>query len=161
MKSLKLLLRFLTVGGLVLLLLVPLLMIRGTVNDRKQYRSQAMERVSQSMAGPQQVVGPLRIVPYKDVRVTDEVGNHKNTWEDYFTCHATVGTGTGTESSGAATVNPEESMDFTTRWCSELAAVESTKYRILTQGRIYDIVYVNPMGYKRNSLKFNCKLEKR
>ena len=52
-------------------------------------------------------------------------------------------------------------MDFTARWCSELAAVESTKYRILTQGRIYDIVYVNPMGYKRNSLKFNCKLEKR
>ena len=29
MKSLKLLLRFLTVGGLVLLLLIPLLMIRG------------------------------------------------------------------------------------------------------------------------------------
>ena len=52
-------------------------------------------------------------------------------------------------------------MDFTTRWCSELAAVESTKYRMLTQGKIYDIVYVNPMGYKRNSLKFNCKLEKR
>ena len=75
MKSLKLLLRFLTVGGLVLLLLIPLLMIRGTVSDRKQYRAQAVQRVSQSMAGPQQVVGPLRIVPYKDVRVTDEVGN--------------------------------------------------------------------------------------
>ena len=97
----------------------------------------------------------------KNTVVTDEVGNHKNTWEDYFTCHATVGTGTGTEPSDAATVNPEESMDFTTRWCSELAAVESTKYRMLTQGKIYDIVYVNPMGYKRNSLKFNCKLEKR
>ena len=79
MKSLKLLLRFLTVGGLVLLLLVPLLMIRGTVNDRKQYRSQAMERVSQSMAGPQQVVGPLRIVPYKEVRITDEVGSNGKT----------------------------------------------------------------------------------
>ena len=79
MKSRKLLLRFLTVGGLVLLLLVPLLMIRGTVNDRKQYRSQAMERVSQSMAGPQQVVGPLRIVPYKEVRITDEVGSNGKT----------------------------------------------------------------------------------
>ncbi len=97
----------------------------------------------------------------KNTVVTDEVGNHKNIWTDYFTCHATVGTGTGTESNGAATVNPEESMDFTTRYCSELAAVESTKYRILMQGRIYDMVYVNPMGYKRNSLKFNCKLEKR
>ena len=41
----------------------------------------------------------------KNMVVTDEVGNHKNSWEDYFTCHATVGTGTGTEATGAATVN--------------------------------------------------------
>ena len=43
----------------------------------------------------------------------------------------------------------------------ELAAVESTKYRIITEGRTYNITYVNPMGYKHNSLKFNCKLEKK
>ena len=73
MKSLKLLLRFLTVGGLVLLLLIPLLLIRGTISDRQQYRHQANERVSQSMAGPQQFVGPLRVVPYKETRVTDVI----------------------------------------------------------------------------------------
>jgi inner membrane protein len=71
MKSFKLLLRFLTVGGLVLLLLIPLLLIRGTINDRQQYRQQATERVSQSMAGPQQFIGPLRVVPYKETRITD------------------------------------------------------------------------------------------
>ncbi|PZR47512.1 MAG: cell envelope integrity protein CreD, partial [Stutzerimonas stutzeri] len=53
MKSLKLLLRFLTVGGLVLLLLIPLMMIRGVIQDRELYRTQAEARVSQSMAGPQ------------------------------------------------------------------------------------------------------------
>lgn len=74
MKSFKLLLRFLTVGGLVLLLLIPLLLIRGTINDRQQYRQQATERVSQSMAGPQQFIGPLRVVPYKETRVTDVLG---------------------------------------------------------------------------------------
>jgi hypothetical protein len=46
------------------------------------------------------------------------------------------------------------------RYCSELADVESTKYRIIAEGRTYNITYVNPMGYKHNSLKFNCKLEK-
>ena len=56
MKSLKLLLRFLTVGGLVLLLLIPLLMIRGVIQDRERYRAMAEVRVSQSMAGAQQVV---------------------------------------------------------------------------------------------------------
>ncbi|KAF1707153.1 cell envelope integrity protein CreD [Pseudoxanthomonas sacheonensis] len=71
MKSFKLLLRFLTVGGLVLLLLIPLLMIRGTISDREQYQQQATERVSQSMAGPQQFIGPLRVVPYKETRVAD------------------------------------------------------------------------------------------
>ena len=72
MKSLKLLLRFLTVGGLVLLLLIPLMMIRGTIQDRQRYRAQAVERVSQSMAGPQQVVGPLRVVPWKETRQVTE-----------------------------------------------------------------------------------------
>ena len=80
MKSLKLLLRFLTVGGLVLLLLIPLLMIRGVIQDRERYRAQAETRVSQSMAGPQQVVGPLRVVPWREermVNVVDEDGKRE------------------------------------------------------------------------------------
>ncbi len=68
MKSLKLLLRFMIIGGLILLLLVPLLMIRGTVQDRQRYRDEAVQRVSQGMAGPQQLVGPLRVVPWKETR---------------------------------------------------------------------------------------------
>jgi inner membrane protein len=68
MKSLRLLLRFFAVGGLVLVLLVPLSMIRGLIQDRAHYRGEAVERVSQSMAGPQQLVGPLRVVPWKEVR---------------------------------------------------------------------------------------------
>ena len=71
MKSLKLLLRFLTVGGLVLLLLIPLLMIRGVIQDRERYRAMAEVRVSQSMAGAQQVVGPLRVVPWREERLVN------------------------------------------------------------------------------------------
>ena len=75
MKSLKLLLRFFTVGGLVLLLLIPLMMIRGAIQDRQNYRAQAVQRVSQSMAGPQQLVGPLRVVPWREARVVNETGS--------------------------------------------------------------------------------------
>ena len=95
----------------------------------------------------------------KNTVTVDKYGNHTAKWTDYFTCHATIGTQTGTESTGEI-ISPEESLDFTCRWCSELAAVESTKYRILAEGRTSNITYVNPMGYKRNSIKFNCKLEK-
>jgi SPP1 family predicted phage head-tail adaptor len=99
------------------------------------------------------------VIFQKNEITVDKYGNHTAAWTDYFKCHATIGTQSGSESSGEV-INPEESLDFTCRWCSELAAVESTKYRILAEGRTYNITYVNPMGYKRNSIKFNCKLEK-
>lgn len=71
MKSLKLLLRFLTIGGLVLLLLIPLLMIRGTIQEREAYRHQAVERVIEGTAGKQRVTGPIRVVPWTEVRRTE------------------------------------------------------------------------------------------
>ena len=73
MQSSRLLLRFLTVGGLALLLLLPLSMIRGTIHERQGYRTQAVERVAQSMAGPQRLVGPLRVVPWTETRSIDYV----------------------------------------------------------------------------------------
>ncbi|CTP93485.1 Inner membrane protein involved in colicin E2 resistance [Xanthomonas translucens pv. poae] len=77
MTSLKLILRFATIGGLILLLLIPLLMIRGTVQDRQRYRDEAVQRVSQSKAGEQRLLGPLRVVPWtqvRDVAVVDAEG---------------------------------------------------------------------------------------
>ncbi|MDG2525603.1 cell envelope integrity protein CreD [Stenotrophomonas sp. HITSZ_GD] len=65
MKSLKLLLRFAVLGGLVLLLLIPLLLIRGVIADRQHYRDEAIERVARNTAGPQRFLGPVRYLPYK------------------------------------------------------------------------------------------------
>ncbi|MGV8959562.1 MAG: cell envelope integrity protein CreD [Stenotrophomonas sp.] len=73
MTSLKLLLRFAIVGGLILLLLVPLLLIRGTIHDRERYRDEAMQRVSQSRAGEQSLIGPVRIVPWTQQREVEKV----------------------------------------------------------------------------------------
>ncbi len=72
MKSWRLLLRFLTVGGLVLLLMIPLLMVRGLISDRERYQSQAIDRIAQSTAGAQQIIGPLRVVPWEEVRSTTQ-----------------------------------------------------------------------------------------
>ncbi|WP_305804450.1 cell envelope integrity protein CreD [Stenotrophomonas sp. YIM B06876] len=81
MTSLKLVLRFAIVGGLILLLLVPLMLIRGTIHDRERYRDEAMQRVAQSRAGAQTLIGPVRIVPWteqRQVEVVDARGAHKN-----------------------------------------------------------------------------------
>lgn len=77
MKSLKLLLRFMVIGGLILLLLVPLLMIRGLIQEREAYRGEAVRRIAQNTAGPQQFTGPIKVVPWTDtqvVTVTDDNG---------------------------------------------------------------------------------------
>jgi len=73
MTSLKLLLRFAVVGGLVLLLLVPLLLIRGTIGERERYRDQAIERVAQSRAGAQSLIGPVRVLPWTQQREVEVV----------------------------------------------------------------------------------------
>ena len=75
MKSFRLLLRFLTVGGLVLLLLIPLALIRGLIGERESYRAQAVQRVAQNNAGSQRFVGPLRVVPWTDTQTMTHVGD--------------------------------------------------------------------------------------
>lgn len=77
MKSLKLLLRFAVLGGLILLLLVPLLMIRGIIGEREGRRDEAIERVAASKAGEQRFVGPVRYLPWTrevETKVRDENG---------------------------------------------------------------------------------------
>lgn len=78
MKSFTLLLRFAVLGGLILLLLIPLLAIRGVIADRERYRDEAVQRVAQGSAGEQGFVGPLRYLPWTrevEVRVRDADGN--------------------------------------------------------------------------------------
>ena len=44
----------------------------------------------------------VRITFQKNEVVTDAIGNHKNRWTDYYSCHATVSGESGSEKSVAA-----------------------------------------------------------
>lgn len=103
----------------------------------------------------------VRITFQKNSPKTDRIGNHTVGWQDYFSCYATISSGTGGEKESAGTINETETTHFTVRWCSELADVEPTKYRIIFRNKMYDIQYVDPMGFKKNSLKFKAVLTKR
>jgi len=65
-NSLKLLLRFLIVGALLLVLLVPLLLIRGTISERARYRNDAVHTVGESHAREQQLMGPVLVIPWNE-----------------------------------------------------------------------------------------------
>ncbi|MGH8107873.1 MAG: cell envelope integrity protein CreD, partial [Arenimonas sp.] len=66
-SQLSFILKALVVGFLMLLLMIPLAMIRGTISERQSYRSQAIESVERSYAGKIKFAGPVLIVPYQDV----------------------------------------------------------------------------------------------
>ncbi|MDH5693510.1 MAG: cell envelope integrity protein CreD [Gammaproteobacteria bacterium] len=51
---------------LMLMLLIPLKMIHGVVDERTAYRSEAQQAIAQSWTGSQKVLGPVLVVPYTE-----------------------------------------------------------------------------------------------
>lgn len=100
----------------------------------------------------------------KNTVVTDAIGNHKNGWEDFYTCHATIG-GEGMASSKekeeAGTIVEDVSMTVTIRYCRKASEIGSTTHRIVFRDEIYDITNVDHMNFKKRSLKFSCRKVRR
>lgn len=103
----------------------------------------------------------VRIMIQKNETLTDRIGNHRSVWQDYFSCWATASDQTGDEGEEASQTKEEDRIDFTVRYCSETAAVTAKGYRILLGERIYNIVHVDDMGFKKNSQKFKTEREVR
>ena len=105
----------------------------------------------------------IRITIQKNGTVTDRYGNHKSVWQDYFTCWATAvtsGLSSKEEEVAGHTVEADR-LDITVRWSSETAAVNSKQYRVLFGGRVYNILSIDEMGFRRNSRKFHTELTER
>ncbi len=73
----SLLLRVVSIGFLMALLLIPLWMIGGIVSERQHLQRQVEETIASSFAGPQRLVGPLLVIPYVEREIVigaDEKG---------------------------------------------------------------------------------------
>lgn len=66
-------LKALAVGALVILLLIPLAMIRGTIHERQAYRQEAVASVAGSHAGAQVLAAPVLVIPYVETVLVDGV----------------------------------------------------------------------------------------
>ena len=60
---------------LTLAILVPLSMVRETINERQQYRVDAVQKVGASFGGRQTVGGPVLVVPYDEEVEEDVTGD--------------------------------------------------------------------------------------
>jgi inner membrane protein len=65
-------LKILMVLGLTLAILLPLTMIRGTINERQAYRAEAVRSIAESFAGAQSIAGPVLVVPYVETVEVEE-----------------------------------------------------------------------------------------
>jgi len=96
----------------------------------------------------------LRITFEKNAVVTDAIGNHTNTWEDYFSCYATISSESGSETEKAGQTIPASNGAFTVRYCKETAAITPDGFRIRMGDELYNITYIDHQNNKRKSLKF-------
>lgn len=72
----------------------------------------------------------VKITFQKNSVEVDAIGNHKNGWADYYTCHATVSGESGNEKHTAGTTVEDSDLAFTIRWCRKAAEIDVTGYRV-------------------------------
>lgn len=56
-----------TLGGAIVLLLIPLMMVRQIIVERADYRDTVEDAIRQSTSGPQKIVGPLIAIPVTEL----------------------------------------------------------------------------------------------
>ena len=103
----------------------------------------------------------VRIEIQKNTVTTDRYGNHKNTWEPYLSCYATVSAESPKEETDAGLIVDDSKVDFTIRFCKASAVISSTGYRVLFRDELYDILSVDHMNYKRKAVKLLCQRVRR
>lgn len=103
----------------------------------------------------------VRITFQKNTVVVDAIGNHKNEWTDYYSCHATASGEGGSEKAVAGLIVEDSDISFTTRFCRKTVAVTTDGFRILLNGEFYNIVSIDHMSFKKKCLKFKCEKVRR
>ncbi len=103
----------------------------------------------------------VRIFITKQTAVTDTIGNHRNVWEEYYTCYATVSAESPKEMSEAGLIVDDSVVDFTIRWCKVASMITSTGFRVQMYDELYDITGVDHMNYKKKSIKLHCRKVRR
>ena len=103
----------------------------------------------------------VKVTFQKNSVAVDDIGNRRNVWEDYYTCHATVCGEGGQEKTAAGLTVAESDIAFTVRFCKQAAEVTADGFRILFQGEIYNVAAVDHMNYRKKALKFRCEKARR
>ena len=103
----------------------------------------------------------VRIMVQENQVVTDDIGNHKNTWTDYYFCYATVSNESPSEDTSVGVVIDNSKMDFTIRWCYLASKIDAEHFRVVYAGETYNILGIDHMNFKKKSIKLKCQKVRR
>lgn len=103
----------------------------------------------------------VRITLQKNTVITDTIGNHKNTWTDYYSCHATASGESPKEDTAAGVVVDNGKIDFTVRYCRAVSGLDPAGFRVVYGGGVYNILGIDHMNFKKKSVKFRCQKARR
>jgi SPP1 family predicted phage head-tail adaptor len=98
-----------------------------------------------------------RILIQKSEASSDAIGNRISTWKDYFSCYATISSESPKEATAAGATWDESMIDFTVRWCKEMAAISSKGYRVIFREAVYGIEGIDHMNFKKKAIKLHCR----
>ena len=102
-----------------------------------------------------------RITIQRSEMVTDAIGNHINAWEDFWSCAAYANLASGKEYGAAGQTLGSDTLVFEVRWCERLRDLDSTRFRILFGGNIYNITCVDDVQFRHKRLKLTAQRERR
>ena len=103
----------------------------------------------------------VRITIQKSSVTVDGIGNHIVSWEDFFSCHATVSSESPSEDTAAGMVVDNTKADFTVRWCRAVSKVAADQFRVVYAGELYNILGIDHMNFKKKSVKLKCQKVRR
>lgn len=99
-----------------------------------------------------------RIEIQKGVSKTDEVGNVLQQGQVFYSCFVSVKTAGGKERQKGDTVE-QYSVTFTVRFCKRLSELSAVDYRIVFQGKPYNIIQVDFADYGGKTVKIKAESE--
>lgn len=103
----------------------------------------------------------VKVMFQKSSVAVDAIGNHKNKWTDYYSCHATVSGEGGSEKAVAGLIATDFDLALTVRYCKATARITSDEFRVLFDGGIYNIAAIDHLNFKKKVLKFKCQKVRR
>lgn len=90
----------------------------------------------------------------------DAIGNHITVWKEFYSCAAYANQASGKEYAMAGQTMTEETLIFEVRWCKKLMDLDSTKYRILFNGVIYNMISIDDVQFRHRILKLIATKER-